>query len=103
MVVPVADQASQQIGSSQERAVVGRGAAQHEVIAAAGAGVATVQHEFFGRQADCRALLVERVVCSTSSSQLAAGCMLTSITPGSGVTRKCEQPRVARRLVALER
>ena len=48
MIVPVRDQAAQQIGPAQERRVVGGRAAEHEVIAAAGAGVAAVEHEFLG-------------------------------------------------------
>jgi hypothetical protein len=44
-------QAGQQLGLAQERAVGRRGAAQHEVVAAAGAGMAAVGHELFRRQA----------------------------------------------------
>ena len=85
MVVPVGDQAAQQIGAAQERPVGRRGAAEHEVVAAAGAGVAAVEHELLGGQPRLPRRLVEDVVRSTSSSQLAAGWMLTSMTPGSGV------------------
>ena len=41
-------------------------------------------------------------VCATSSAQLCTGCTLTSITPGSGVTRSSLQARIARRLVAFD-
>ncbi len=50
MVVPVGQQAGQQVGPTQERAVGRRRAAEHEVVAAAGAGVASVEHELLARQ-----------------------------------------------------
>src|SRR5688572_7802065 len=40
-VDPVTDQAAQQIRTAQQRAVLRRGAAERQVVAAAGAGVAT--------------------------------------------------------------
>ena len=60
MVVPVGDHAGEQIGPAQERRIGRRRAAEHEVIAAAGAGVAAVEHEFFGRQARLVRGLVEK-------------------------------------------
>ncbi len=51
MVVPVGHQAAQQIRTPQERRVPGRGAAQDEVITAAGAGMAAIEHELLARQA----------------------------------------------------
>ena len=48
MVVPVRQQAAQQVGPAQERRIRRGRAAQHEVIAAAGAGVAAVDHELLG-------------------------------------------------------
>ena len=51
MVVPVADHAGEQVGPAQERRVARRRAAEDEVVAAAGAGVAAVEHELLGRQA----------------------------------------------------
>jgi hypothetical protein len=88
MVVPVRDHAGEQIGPAQERRIARRRAAEHEVVAAAGAGVAPVEHELLGRQPRLARAWYRCVVWSTSSSQLCAGWMLTSITPGSGVTRK---------------
>ena len=60
MVVPVGHQAAQQIGPAQERAVGRRRAAEHDVIAAAGAGVSAVEHEFFGAQPALPGFVVER-------------------------------------------
>jgi hypothetical protein len=59
--VPVQQQAGQQLGPAQERRVGGRGAAQHEVVAAAGAGVAAVGHELLGRQAGLERGLVQEL------------------------------------------
>ena len=50
MVVPVRQQAAQQVRPAQERRIGRRGAAEHEVVAAAGAGVAAVEHELLGSQ-----------------------------------------------------
>ena len=51
MVLPVGDQAAQQVGPAQERAVGRRRAAEHDVVAAAGAGVPAVEHELLGAEA----------------------------------------------------
>jgi hypothetical protein len=51
VVVPVTDQAAQQVGAAQERRVEGGGPTEDEMVAAAGAGMATVEHELFGAQA----------------------------------------------------
>ena len=48
VALPVQDQAAQQVRTAQERAVIWRGTAHHHVIAAAGAGMAAIQHEFVG-------------------------------------------------------
>ena len=50
MIVPIGHQAAQQIGPTQERAVGRRRAAEHDVIAAAGAGVRAVEIELFRAQ-----------------------------------------------------
>ena len=51
MVVPVRHQTAQQIRTAEERRIAGRRATENKVIATAGAGMATIDHEFFGRQA----------------------------------------------------
>ena len=60
VVVPVQEQAGQERGAAQKRAVGGRGAAHDHVVAAAGAGVAAVGHELFGRQAGLKRGLVQK-------------------------------------------
>src|ERR1700719_16967 len=51
MIVPVRDQASKQIRTPKEWTVCRRRATQHEVIAAASPGVASVEHELLGSEA----------------------------------------------------
>ena len=51
MVLPVGEQADQQVGPAQQRAVRGRRAAERDVVAAAGAGVRAVEVELLGGQA----------------------------------------------------
>ena len=48
VVVPVSDQAAQQVGPAQDRALGRSRAAEHHVIAATGTGMATVEHELLG-------------------------------------------------------
>ena len=60
MALPLQHQALQQVGTAQERAVVGRRAADHDVVAAAGAGVAAVDHELVGAEPRLPRLLVDR-------------------------------------------
>ncbi len=59
VVLPVGDQRGEQIGPAQEGAVLGRGAAEGDVVAAAGAGVAAVEHELLGAQARQARFVVE--------------------------------------------
>ncbi len=77
----------EQIRAAQERAVGGRGAAEHDVVAAAGAGVAAVDHEFLGAEPGLTRLLIQRLGdVRPPRPSSCAGWMLTSMTPGSGVT-----------------
>ena len=60
MPLPMQDQAAQQVGSAQKRAVARRLAADHDMVAAAGAGVTPVDHEFICAEAALPGLLVDR-------------------------------------------
>ena len=74
MVLPIGEHARSRSGPAQERAVGRGGAAEHDVVAAAGAGVAAVEHEFLG--AEPRSAALPRRASSvmfTSSSQLRGG------------------------------
>ena len=61
MVLPIGDDAAQQIRAAQERAVGGLAGAEHDMVAAAGAGVAAVDHEFLGAEPGLPSLLVKRL------------------------------------------
>ena len=104
MVLPVGDEAAQQVGPAQQRAVRRRRAAERDVIAAAGARVAAVEHELLGaRAASAAPPRTASSVVAISSSHDAAGWMLTSMTPGSGVTVEHPDARIARRRIAFDR
>ena len=61
VVLPVGDQAAQQVGAAQQRAVGGVGAAERHVVAAAGAGVGAVELELLGAEPGQPGLGVERL------------------------------------------
>ena len=72
------------------------------MIAAARAGVATVELEFLGAEARLPRFLVQRFVIAISSRHDVAGCTFTrSITPGSGVVTT-HAARIARRRVTFD-
>ena len=60
MILPIGNQAAQQIGTPQQRAVRRRCPAERDVVAAAGAGVTAVEHELFRAQARQPRGFVER-------------------------------------------
>ena len=87
MVAASSAAGSQQIRPAQERAVGRRRAAEHDVVAAAGAGVAAVDHELLGAEPRLAARPRRGLgVVAPARARSRAGWMLTSITPGSGVT-----------------
>ena len=59
VVVPVQQQAGEQLGPPQERAIGRAGTAHHKVVAAASPRVTTIGHELFGRQARFKRRLVQ--------------------------------------------
>ena len=59
MMLPVRDQAAQQIGPAQERAVRRARGAEHHVIAAARARVPAVEHELLGHEPRMVRVVVE--------------------------------------------
>ena len=102
VVVPVQDQAGEQFGLAQEGAVVGRRAAQHEVVAAAGAGVAAVDHEFFARQPAFKGRLVEEFGVVHQFAPVVRGLDVGLDHAGVGGDLKHLQALVARRRIAFE-
>ena len=59
MPLPVKHEAAQQIGPAQERRIRRHRAADHDMIAAAGADMAAVEHELVGAEPGLPRLLVE--------------------------------------------
>ena len=86
MALPVQHEALQQIRPAQERRVLRRAAADHDMVAAAGAGVAAVDQETVGAEPRLGGVLVEAGGDVDRLAPVRAGWTLTSITPGSGVT-----------------
>ncbi len=60
MPLEIKDQAFQQVGPAQERAVRRGLPTEHHMVAAAGAGVAAVDHELVGAEPRQTRFLVER-------------------------------------------
>ena len=89
-------------GRRRKGAVVGSGAADDDVVAAAGAGVLPIEHEFLGAEAGLAGQIVERGGVLDQFVPEAAGWMLTSITPGSGVTLKTADARIGWRSIAFD-
>ena len=102
MVVPVGDEAGEQVGAAQERGIGGCCAAQHEMVAAAGPGVAPVEHELFGREAREARRLVERL--GVLHQRLPVRGRVDVGFQHARIRRDADHlhRRVARRLVALE-
>ena len=74
MVLPVGDQAAQQIGAAEKRAVGRRRSADHDdVVAAAGTGVPAVEHELLSAESGFVRVLVGPVVISASSATRSPG------------------------------
>ena len=61
MALPIENEALQEIGAAQERAVGRRASADHHMIAAAGAGMAAIDHEFVGAEPRLARFLVKRL------------------------------------------
>ena len=102
VIVPVGDQAPQQVGTPQERAVCRRRAAQDDVIAAAGSGVASVEHELLGREAHLPRVFIERGGLFDELVPVAVRVDVDLDHARIRGDEKIRQPRIARRRVALE-
>ena len=102
VVVPIGQQADQHVGAAQERAVRGRRTAEHEVVAAARAGMAAVEHELLGGQARAVRRVVQEL--GVVDQFLPARCRVDVDLDHARVGRHLQdlQPRVTRRRVAFE-
>ncbi len=102
MVVPVADQAAQQVGPAQEGRVERSGRAEHEMVAAAGAGMAAVEHELFGREARQARRFVEVRGAFDELVPVGARLDVDLDDAGIGGDAELDEARIARRLVTFE-
>jgi hypothetical protein len=102
VVVPIGQQAAQHIGPPQERAVGRPGAAHHEVVATAGAGVAAVEHELLGAQARQPGRVVEEFGVLDQFRPVAGGVDVDFDDARVGRDGQHLQARVARRWVAFQ-
>ena len=101
MVVPVREQAAQEIRPPQERRILRRRAAEHEVVAAAGADVTAVNHEFLGAQLTAACCVVEERGCFDELVPARARLHVDLDDPGIGRYLEIDQARIRRRLVAF--
>ena len=102
VVVPVQQQAGQQLGLAQEGRVGRGGAAHHKVVATAGAGVASIGHELLGRQARLPRGLVQKLGVLHQLLPVAGGVDVHLDHAGVGRHGQHLQACVARRRVAFE-
>ena len=102
MIQPIGDHAAEQVGPAKERAVGGGGSAQHEMIAAAGAGMAPIQHEFFGAQARLARVFIERGGVRHQLLPIGGGMDVHFDDAGIGRHFNHAQARIVRRRVALD-
>ena len=102
MVLPERHHAAQEIGAAQQRAVGGSGAAEGDVVAAAGAGVGAVEGELLGAEPGEPGFLVERF---DDGAQRPPGRTRLDVDLDDAGVRGDDQggqPRVARQRVALD-
>ena len=103
MVLPIRDEALQQVGAAQERALRRRRSAEGHVVAAAGAGVPPVEHEFLGAEPRLARLLVQRL---DRRGELGPRSSRMDVhLDDAGIGRHVEHPdaRIARRRIAFDR
>ena len=102
MVLPVGDDASEQVGPAQQGAVGGRRAAQGQVVAAAGAGVGAVEVERLGAEPGGTGVGVDP---GRDVDQLRPRRRRVDVDfedPGVGGDSEPDEPGVDRREVALQ-
>ena len=102
VVLPVGDQTLEQVRAAQQRAVFGGGTAEGGVVAAAGAGMPAIEHEFLGAQTGQTRLFIQGR--NRVDQFVPAGGRVDVDLDHAGVWGHTQQldARVARRLVALD-
>jgi hypothetical protein len=102
VVEPVADEAPQQVGAAEDRAVRGRRAAEDDVVAAAGSRVPPVEHELLGAEARRARVLVERGHVRDELAPARGGLHVHLDHAGVGRDAELLEPRIEGRRVALD-
>ncbi len=102
MIEPVAEQALEQIGPAQDRRFGRRRSAQHEVIAAAGAGVAPVDHELLRPEARRARLLVDDLGAFDEIGPVGRGMDVDLDHAGIGRDAEVQDARIAGRRIAFD-
>ena len=102
VVVPVRDQAGEQIRPTQERAISRRGPAQYEVVTAASARMAAVEHEFLGAQVGLVGRFVQVFRMVHQLAPVGCGVDVDLDDAGVGCHLQQLQARVTRRRIAFD-
>ena len=102
MALPVEDEALQQVRPAQERAVRRMGAANHDMVAAAGAGMAAVGHELLGAEPRLPRVLIE--IARRGDALRPVGRRMDVDLDDAGVGRHLDhvEARIDRRRIALD-
>ena len=101
VVVPSAQQAREQFWLTQEGAVSRREAAHHEMVAAAGAGVFAIGHEFFGAHSGFKCCVVQKLSVIDQFAPCADGLNVHLHHTRIGRDLQHLEPWIARRRIAL--
>jgi hypothetical protein len=102
MIEPVADEALKQVRPPEYRAVLRRRPTQDDVVAAAGARVAAVEHELLGAQADVPGLVVEDARIGDELSPVARRVQVHFDDPRIRRDAQSLEARIGSRRVPLE-
>ncbi len=102
MSLPIENKAFEKIGPAQERTIGGRAAADHHMIAAAGAGMAAIDHEFVGAEPGLARFVIERL--RRRDGFAPAGCGMDVDFDDAGIGRDLQDidARIGRRRIAFD-
>ncbi|MCY1433262.1 hypothetical protein D9M71_492850 [compost metagenome] len=102
MVMPITDQAAQQVRPPQKRRIGRRRATEHQMVTATRARVAPVDHELLGTQARLPGLLIEELGAFDQFIPTGRGLHIDFDDTRVGGHLEVAQAGVAWRLIALE-
>ena len=102
MALPIKDDALEQIGPAQERALGGRRAADHDVAAAAGADATPIAHELFGAEPRCARVFVDALRNLNEFAPASGGVQVHFDHAGVGRHLDDIEARIVRRRVTFD-